>query len=341
MRTGYVVTVHDAADFTADDLRLGMLLFNTIEQEIWPEDPVTPVADALARHKAKPNTVKRSAFRAWADGALVGSVEVTIDEAHEDNPDVLTSQIYVHQDHRRRGVGRLLLRHVANFASEHGRSRLIGQTYSRVPAGDRFAEAVGATAKAHAHSNHLPTADVDQDLLRTWVEEGPVRAPGYELLSWDGPVPEEHLDDFLDLLLVMNDAPSDDLDLNDFVVTPKRWREGEAQAAAVGQERWFLLARRVADGLLVGLHDLAWVPAYPNVMWIGSTGVRSEHRGLALGKWLKATMTLRVLEEKPHVADIRTGNADSNDAMLAINQAMGYRPFFGVTTWELLLHDLR
>ena len=79
------------------------------------------------------------------------------------------------------------------------------------------------------------------------------------------------------------------------------------------------------------------MPAYPKVMWVGSTGVRPEHRGHALGKWMKAAMTLRVLAEKPGVDDIRTGNADSNDAMLAINAAMGYRPLLGVTTWELPL----
>lgn len=72
-------------------------------------------------------------------------------------------------------------------------------------------------------------------------------------------------------------------------------------------------------------------------MWVGSTGVRPEHRGHALGKWLKAAMTLRVLEERPHVTDIRTSNADSNEAMVGINCAMGYRPLLGTATWELLI----
>ena len=60
-----------------------------------------------------------------------------------------------------------------------------------------------------------------------------------------------------------------------------------------------------------------------------------EHRGHALGKWLKADMTLRVIRDWPEVTHIRTGNADSNDAMLGINHAMGYRPLIATTTWEL------
>lgn len=341
MNGNYVVTTHNAADFADEEIRLGTLLFNTLEAEVWPEDPITPIADAIAEARATPPTVARTAFRAWADGALVGNVEVAIDQEHDDNPDVLDCQVVVHRDHRRRGVARLLLRHVVDFARVHGRSRLVGRSYSRVPAGESFAEAVGAVRKAEAHSNHLPTAEVDRDLLRAWVDEGPRRAPGYELVSWDGPIPDAHLDAFLELLLVMNEAPRDDLDMNDFTVTAKQWREAEARGAAVGEERWFLVARRSTDGVLAALHDLTWVPRFPNVMWIGSTGVRPEHRGQALGKWLKASMTLRVLDEKPDVADIRTGNADSNDAMLGINRAMGYRPLYGVTTWELGVDDLR
>jgi hypothetical protein len=46
-------------------------------------------------------------------------------------------------------------------------------------------------------------------------------------------------------------------------------------------------------------------------------------------------MTLRILDERPEVDDIRTGNADSNDAMLGINREMGYRPLLATTGWEL------
>ncbi len=223
---------------------------------------------------------------------------------------------------------------MAAFAQVEGRTRLNGRTYSRIPAGALFAGNAGATRKSESHTNHLPTADVDRALLEAWVHEGPRRAAGYELMAWDGPVPEEHLEAFVELLLVMNDAPRDDLELNDFTLTAPEWRETEQQGIAVGEQRWFLVARS-SDRTLVGLHDVSWAPAFPHVVFIGSTGVRREHRGHALGKWVKAAMTLRILDDRPDVVDIRTGNADSNDAMLGINRQMGYRPLFGVTTWEL------
>lgn len=182
---------------------------------------------------------------------------------------------------------------------------------------------------------------MDRPLLERWVREAPDGAPGYELVMWDGPIPDEHLREFVELMHVMNDAPRDDLARNDFTLTPSQWREGEALAAAQGNSRWTVVARARLSGQLVGVHDIVWVPTIPGVGFIGSTGVRAEHRGFALGKWMKARMTLRVLIEKPEVTEIRTDNADSNDAMLGINDAMGYRPMMGHITWQLTLADVQ
>jgi hypothetical protein len=75
------------------------------------------------------------------------------------------------------------------------------------------------------------------------------------------------------------------------------------------------------------------------VLEVEDTGVHRDHRGRALDKWLKAWMTLRVLDERPTVTDTRTGNTDSNAAMLGINLASGYRPLLRTTTWELAVDD--
>jgi hypothetical protein len=95
------------------------------------------------------------------------------------------------------------------------------------------------------------------------------------------------------------------------------------------------VARHKATGEWAGFHDVEYDPNQPTYVYVDSTGVRPEHRGAALGKWLKAAMTIRVLDERPAVTEIRTGNADSNDAMLGNNKEMGNRPLIGQTTWEL------
>ncbi len=57
------------------------------------------------------------------------------------------------------------------------------------------------------------------------------------------------------------------------------------------------------------------------------TGVRLPYRGRGLGKWLKATMLLKVREEFPQVRVVVTGNATSNAPMLSINERLGFRPY--------------
>jgi GNAT superfamily N-acetyltransferase len=302
---------------------------------MFPDEPSPPLADVIADHRAVPARVRSWEIRGCdSEGALVGRAICRLDPEHDATPDLLEATVFVHPMHRRRGLGSALLDHLLQLARGERRARVTSWTTSRAPAGDAFARGHGARAVSHGHINSLHVHRVDRALLEQWVTEGPQRAPGYELLAWDGPVPDEHLVAFADLYNVMNDAPLDDLVMTDYSVTPEQLREWERRAAATSAQTWTVVAR-APDGTLAGFHAVNWRSSQPTIMNVADTGVRSEHRGHALGKWLKAVVTLRTLDERPSVEEIRTGNADSNDAMLGINHAMGYRPLFSSTTWEL------
>ena len=207
MVSPYRITVDDAAQFTDDEIAAVNELFNGIEAVVWPDDPVTPFPKAVVAHRAVPDRVRRTSVRAWADGALAGYVNLQVDPGHDDDPEVLKCMVLVRAEHRRSGVGSRLLAEVLEIARSEGRIRLIGRSWDGIPAGERFAAAMGATAVSRTHTNHLPLAGVDRTVLEQWVADAPTRAPGYELVAWDGAIPEEHLDAFVDLMLVMNDAP--------------------------------------------------------------------------------------------------------------------------------------
>ena len=312
-----------------------MRLLTTQMLEMHPDDARPELADMIASHRAVPARTRWWEFRGLdPDGALVGLATCQIDPEHDDTPDLLGVMVFVDPTWRRRGLGSALLDHLLQLARNEQRTRIGSWTTSQAPAGEAFARGIGARAVSQGHINSLHVDRIDRALLERWVKAGPQRAPGYELLMWDGPVPDDHLVEFADLYNVMNDAPLDDFVATEYSVTPEQLREWERRSAAASDETWTVVAR-APDGTMAGFHAVSWTAANPTVVWVADTGVRQEHRGHALGKWLKATMTLRTLDERPSVKEIRTGNADSNDAMLGINHAMGYQPLMSATTWEL------
>ena len=308
---------------------------NAMRAESHPEDPPTPLAELEALLDNIPSFV-----RVWAwlgrdeKGQVVcGAQLLSLDTG--DNPHVAQVDLGVLPDWRRQGNGRQLLRQVAEAARGAAKTLLMGGTTERAPAGAAFCEWAGARPGLDGHTNRLVLADVDRDLLRQWVEDGPVRAPGYELVGFDGPCPADLERQVVAVLDVMNTAPRDELEVEDRHFTVEHFREQERMTEAQGNEGWWLFARHLESGSLVGLTDVHWNPNQPETVWQGNTGVHPEHRGHALGKWLKAAMLERILSERPDAVDVRTGNADSNDAMLGINHALGFRPFIANTTWQV------
>jgi GNAT superfamily N-acetyltransferase len=339
MTAGYTITPHDPRQDTDDEIAELVAYANRLTAEVLPDDPEQTVEQATAAIRSSPPRIRHVSFRVRDEaGRLVANGTTRIDP-EDDNPDVLWAGINVLEDHRRRGIGRRLLAEVVAVAEREAKSRLMGTTWPAVEAGDRFAEAMGAVARQRSHLNHLPLAEVDRPMLERWVADAADRAADYELIGWDGAVPDEHLPRWIDLLLVMNTAPLDDLELNDFTLTPEQLRDAERQSEAMGVEQWTLVARHRATGEWAGFHDVGWDPTQPQFVYVGATGVEPAHRGHALGKWLKAAMTLRILDERPDVTNVRTGNADSNDAMLGINRLMGYRPLLAQTTWEVTVEE--
>jgi GNAT superfamily N-acetyltransferase len=337
------VSIEELDLTTSSDELIGELTAfrQVLYAESHPEDAPPTFEYVSNEVRLNPSFVRvRSFLGRDGSGAIVASAygSWTI---LEENTHLLDVGIHVHPGHRTSGVGTTLLERLVRVADDAGRTTLMGRSNDRVPAGERFARRIGATLGLVQGMNRLVLADLDTGLVQRWVDEGPSRAPGYSLVAVDGRYPDELVEQIVDLHAVMNTAPRDDLETDDERPTVATARSMEEMFFATGLERWYLAARHDATGQLVGWTEVGWAPDTPDTVWQWGTGVRPEHRGHALGKWLKAVMLQRILEARPGAVDIRTTNADSNDAMLGINRALGFARFHTNFWWQVKIDRVK
>ena len=336
-----IIRAIDPRAISEEDIVAGNEFGNKMEAESHPEDPPTSLEMARVSVRNIPDFVEIKIFRAVDRGGMVvGSANASW-ALTDENQHLANASVRVLPEFRRRGIATMLLRSVVDAVEGSGRRLILSTTSERVPAGEAFAQRVGAERAFAGHLNRLDLAKVDRGLVRRWIEEGPGRAPGYSLVPIDGPYPDDLVDDIIEVHHVMNDAPRDDLDMEDSKLTVEQMREIEKSMLAAKTERWAIFARHDESGRLVGLTDVAWNPEQRETVWQGNTGVSREHRGHALGKWLKAVMLQRILDERPYAKDVRTGNADSNDAMLGINKQLGFEHYIADTGWQVSVEKLR
>lgn len=310
--------------------------FNRAKAETLPDDPPTPLEETVAQMKNVPPFVGIYAWAGWnaAKTEMVATGVVSILRM-EENQHLAQFDFSVDQDYRRRGLGRALLQSAVDAAQAENRRLLITDTNERVPAGDAFMQRLGAERGLQMHTNQLALADLDRALLEQWQAEGAQQAAGFTLGFWDGAYPDDQLDAIAKLTDVMNTAPRENLDMEDMHFTPDQIRQQEKMMAATGTQHWTVYAAETATGRFAGFTEISWNPNRPEIVSQGGTGVFPEFRGLGLGRWLKAAMLSRILTDRPEAKFVRTGNADSNAAMLGINHALGFTPYLSRCVWQI------
>lgn len=237
--------------------------------------------------------------------------------------------LVVHPSHRRSGLGSELIRHAADRARHWGRAVLAGDT-KEGGAGEMFARALGARAGLAEIRRLLKFGSVP-DGLRT---EADLAAAGYELLCWEGPVPEVHLSGVAAVIAALADAPRDagrELPIWD----AGRIRSDERRREAHGLRHYTIAARPEASGELAGLTEAGVDPVWPEWAFQELTAVTRPHRGHRIGLLLKLAMLDRLAEREPQLKQIVTWNGAGNEHMIGINEKLGYEVLDRWRSFEL------
>jgi len=264
-------------------------------------------------------------------GRLVGKVGTHL--PRWENRHVAFGGVLVHPQRRRRGIGRRLAAHLRELVDQPGRRVLVSRSLD-APAQRAFAAGLGFTPASIDIHRRQDLEAVDWDHVEALRAQARHAAGGYTLLRLDGPVPDDLVEEVAGMEAAINDAPRDNLDMDDQVITAERIRARERSVAEAGLREYRLVARRNRDGRLAG-HTVVFVdPEQPRYAGQGDTSVLAEHRGHRLGLLLKSQMMFWVAAAEPAVRWIDTGNAESNRHMIAINEALGYQIMARHIGWQ-------
>ena len=261
-------------------------------------------------------------FLAVADGDVVGAVVVHTSEY--DNLDLAWLVLDIHPDHRRHGHGAAALQAAYDVSRSMGR-HLVGTDGWESDRTLAFAAAVGFEKKSQAINRRQHLRELPPGLVSEVHDRALAAAGDYELLRFVGRSPDDLLEVVAEMSASINDAPTDDLEIEDEAYPPERVRAYEEAQRASGFRLHRLVARHRASGELAG-HTVVVVDSErPQIGDQHDTAVVRAHRGNRLGALLKSTMLLDLAEEEPQLETIDTWNAESNDHMVGVNEELGYR----------------
>jgi len=264
-----------------------------------------------------------------------------------DNRDMAEIELVVHPEFRRRGTGRRLLAQVADQVRAEGRSRIISGVYAPLDAvdawtaagsGPSFARAAGARPVTVEMERLLEVGSIDEAAYDRLLADALAHSPGYSTVRWNGPVPEEYAADLAELTGRM----STDTPLDDLAMEPERYDTGRIRAEEKGLRvrgvrHYTTGAVHDATGRLVGFTELRLAFSHSDHASQEITIVGPGHRGHRLGMRMKIENLRWTRAHEPALRTVDTWNADANGPMIAVNEAMGFRPHRRAHIWELTL----
>src|SRR3954454_12336448 len=316
------IEIHRFGPDDVADVRAALGIWNAAGAEDAPWEKVALEDWFVSRLRLGWDGEPPAAYLLCADGRPVGLGELLTPEL--DNTHLAWATVIVHPEQRRRGYGSALFERLTEEARAAGRTSIgtDGWDLERVCS---FAAKFGLEPKCCGIQRRHYLGELDPSRLGALYDEAAEAASDYELARIPGRTPPELVEAMVELAAVINDAPTDALDIEDEVFTPERLAGYEDATLARGNRLYRLVARHRESGALAGHTVVAVETRRPELAGQHDTAVARAHRGHRLGLLLKTGMLLWLAEAEPQVETVDTFNAESNDHMIAVNEALGYR----------------
>ena len=224
--------------------------------------------------------------------------------------------------YRGKGITKQLLAVVLEFAKRYKRRIIIADTSEED--GKKFIKKLKAEEALSGLENRLDLTKLDWDMVEEWATEGPVRSPESKLEFFQD-CPDDIIEEYCKIYSeIGNQAPREDLDVGDFVITPELRKQREKYQKDV-DVTWLTAITREPNGDISGMTEVLYRPSKDPLITQDLTGVSDRYRGTGKGKWLKAIMLQEVRKRFPTVTTVVTGNATTNAPMISINERLGFK----------------
>jgi len=248
----------------------------------------------------------------WLSFVLPGNPE------YESNRQHVAADIMVLPGYRRQGIATSWLPLVKAFAAAHD-ARLVSADSDNEP-GMAFLDHVGAEPKLRSWDSRLWFDRANWDTIEAWaaIDAGQNRLERYEPFPPDE-LMETYAPNYSEL---SRHVPKEEADIGDWILTPDRMREHRDKLAKSRRTLHVLAAWD--DQGMSGITELIHSEHDPEALDQELTAVHPRARGHGLAKLLNARLLLELRDRYPEARFVRTYNAGSNDAMWAINAAMGF-----------------
>lgn len=315
------------ADAAEDELRQWYELNAENSGSVFPGFPVRSYRSfALAAREPEDHLGPRGIWAAWEGRRLLGIATLTHPRDDERAP--AFPKLIVIPGERRRGVGTALLRALVAGVRAQGRVSLRNEQVRIGSAGAAWAEAVGFAEVNRNTWQMLQVQDVDPEAWNV-----PVPA-GFRLEQWTDAAPEDLVSSFAEARNAILDAPSADPADERREWTVERVRADEAEVRATDDDYRFVVAVHEETGAVAALTGMVLTPGRTDLCWQRDTAVVGRHRGLGLGRSVKAAMMRELLADFPALQRVITSTATQNAAMIRVNEQVGYVPYAEIGTFE-------